>query len=241
MQLIFQDPYNSLNPRMSVGAIVGEPLTIHRLGSRRERREKTAELLRMVGLDPSAASRYPHEFSGGQRQRIGIARALALSPRLVVADEPVSSLDVSIQAQIVNLLMELKERLGLAYLLIAHDLRLVESICDRVAVMYLGQIVELGPSDELYRRPLHPYTELLLNSIPQPDPERREEKPIPEGEPPSPLEPPSGCRFHTRCPIAVERCLTEEPSMREVAAGHWAACHLAPVETTGRGEPDGRA
>jgi len=226
MQIIFQDPYDSLNPRMKVGAIVGEPLVIHRLGDRRERAEKTAELLRLVGLDPGAASRYPHEFSGGQRQRIGIARALALKPRLIVADEPVSSLDVSIQAQIINLLVDLKEKFGLAYLFIAHDLRLIEQVSDRVAVMYLGKIVEQAESAELYRRPLHPYTQLLLSSIPEPDPDVRRQKVPLNGDPPSPIAPPPGCRFHTRCPVAIARCRVEEPPLIEVGAGHLAACHL---------------
>jgi oligopeptide/dipeptide ABC transporter ATP-binding protein len=226
MQIIFQDPYDSLNPRMKVGSIVGEPLVIHRMGNRRERAEQTAELLRLVGLDEAAASRYPHEFSGGQRQRIGIARALALKPRLIVADEPVSSLDVSIQAQIINLLVDLKEKLGLAYLFIAHDLRLIEHVSDRVAVMYLGKIVEQAASAELYRRPLHPYTQLLLSSIPQPDPDAGPPKVPLDSDPPSPLAPPPGCRFQTRCPVAIDRCRVEEPPLIDIGGGHLAACHL---------------
>jgi len=227
MQIVFQDPYDSLNPRMKAGTIVEEPLVIHKMGNRRERKERVAELLSLVGLDPALARRYPHEFSGGQRQRIGIARAIALNPRLIVADEPVSSLDVSIQAQIVNLLVELQERLGLTYLFIAHDLRIVEHVSDRVAVMYMGKIVELAPAKEIYLDPRHPYTQVLLASIPEPDPDTRKTKVILEGEPPSPVAPPPGCRFHGRCPVAIEECRVLEPPLVEVSPGHWAACHLA--------------
>jgi oligopeptide/dipeptide ABC transporter ATP-binding protein len=225
MQIIFQDPQSSLNPRMKVGTIVGEPLVIHRVGTRQERLEKTAELLRLVGLDPTVGSRYPHEFSGGQRQRIGIARALALDPRFIVADEPVSSLDVSIQAQIMNLLMDLQEKLHLSFLFIAHDLRIVEHAADRVAVMHLGEIVEIAPTDELFREPAHPYSRALLASIPEPVPEKKPRQVL-EGDQPSPLDPPPGCRFHTRCPVVFDRCRLEEPPLTEVGNGHLAACHL---------------
>jgi len=231
-QVIFQDPYSSLNPRMKVGSIVAEPLVIHRVGTRQERAERTAELLAMVGLDPQVRSRYPHEFSGGQRQRIGIARALALNPRFIVADEPVSSLDVSIQAQILNLLVDLQEKLNLSYLFIAHDLRIVEHISDRVAVMYLGKLVEVAPTAELYRSPQHPYTQALLASVPEPDPQTTKPPPLVQGDPPTPLYPPSGCRFHPRCPVAVERCRNEEPPLVDIGGGHLAACHLVPPPGT---------
>ena len=231
-QVIFQDPYSSLNPRMKVGSIVAEPLVIHRVGTRQERAERTAELLAMVGLDPQVRSRYPHEFSGGQRQRIGIARALALNPRFIVADEPVSSLDVSIQAQILNLLVDLQEKLNLSYLFIAHDLRIVEHISDRVAVMYLGKLVEVAPTAELYRSPQHPYTQALLASVPEPDPQKTKSVPLAQGDPPTPLYPPSGCRFHPRCPVAVERCRSEEPPLVDIGGGHLAACHLVPPPGT---------
>lgn len=234
-QVIFQDPYSSLNPRMKVGSIVAEPLVIHRVGTRQERAERTAELLTMVGLDPQVGSRYPHEFSGGQRQRIGIARALALNPRFIVADEPVSSLDVSIQAQILNLLVDLQEKLSLSYLFIAHDLRIVEHISDRVAVMYLGKLVELAPTAALYRSPQHPYTQALLASVPEPDPQKAQKSktvPIVQGDPPTPLDPPSGCRFHPRCPVAVERCRSEEPPLVDNGDGHLTACHLVPPAGT---------
>ena len=231
-QVIFQDPYSSLNPRMKVGSIVAEPLVIHRVGTRQERAERTAELLAMVGLDPQVRSRYPHEFSGGQRQRIGIARALALNPRFIVADEPVSSLDVSIQAQILNLLVDLQEKLNLSYLFIAHDLRIVEHISDRVAVMYLGKLVEVAPTAELYRSPQHPYTQALLASVPEPDPQKTKSAPLAQGDPPTPLYPPSGCRFHPRCPVAVERCRSEEPPLVDIGGGHLAACHLVPSPGT---------
>ncbi|MGH7406934.1 MAG: ABC transporter ATP-binding protein [Candidatus Methylomirabilales bacterium] len=226
MQIIFQDPYSSLNPRMSVEQIVGEGMIIHRLARGAERRDRTADLLRKVGLSPDHMKRYPHEFSGGQRQRIGIARALAVSPSLIIADEPISALDVSIQAQVLNLLQDLQEEFGLTYLLIAHDLRVVEHISDRVAVMYLGQIVELADSRELYQNPLHPYTQALMSAIPVPDPTVKRERIILKGDPPSPLRPPSGCRFHTRCPKRFEPCDREEPVLREVQRDHWVSCHL---------------
>lgn len=226
MQIIFQDPYSSLNPRMSVEQIVGEGMVIHRLARGAERRDRIADLLRKVGLSPDHMKRYPHEFSGGQRQRIGIARALAVSPSLIIADEPISALDVSIQAQVLNLLQDLQEEFGLTYLFIAHDLRVVEHISDRVAVMYLGQIVELADSRELYRNPLHPYTQALMSAIPIPDPTVKRERVILKGDPPSPLRPPSGCRFHTRCPKRFEPCDRQEPVLREVQRGHWVSCHL---------------
>jgi oligopeptide/dipeptide ABC transporter ATP-binding protein len=225
-QIVFQDAYGALNPRMRVGAAVGEALAIHRLcASRAERGEHAARLLEQVGLDRSALRRYPHEFSGGQRQRIGIARAIACSPRFIVADEPVSALDPPVQAQIINLLMELQERLGLAYLLIAHDLRLVQHVCDRVAVMYLGRIVEEAPADLLFRAPLHPYTRALLASTPSPRP-GAPKPPAIAGEPASPAAPPSGCPFHPRCPLAVADCSRVEPRLMPAASGHRVACHL---------------
>jgi oligopeptide/dipeptide ABC transporter ATP-binding protein len=229
MQIIFQDPFASLNPRMTVGDAIGEGLLIHRLGSPREREARVAELLDIVGLRAEHAARYPHEFSGGQRQRIGIARALALSPDLIVADEPVSSLDVSIQAQILNLLLELRERFGIAYLFVSHDLRVVRHVSDRVAVMYLGKLVEEAPAAELYARPQHPYTEALLSAVPVPDPTRHVQRIVLQGDVPSPLAPPPGCPFHPRCRRAIERCKTEPPALREVGAGHLSACHLAPL------------
>jgi oligopeptide transport system ATP-binding protein len=227
IQVIYQDPYSSLNPRMKVGDIVGEPIKVHRLEpDAARRRERVAELLRTCGLDPGFADRYPHEMSGGQRQRVGIARALALDPEFIVCDEAVSALDVSIQAQVVNLLEDLRERLGLTYLFIAHDLSLVRHLCHRVAVMYLGRIVELADSDELFDSPLHPYTQALLASVPVPDPSieaRRDFRP-PKGEVPSPMNPPSGCVFHPRCPIAVAGCKGARPEVREVRPGHFVAC-----------------
>jgi oligopeptide/dipeptide ABC transporter ATP-binding protein len=226
MQIIFQDPYSSLNPMMTVRTIVREPLTIHRIGNRREREERTMELLRLVGLKPELARRYPHELSGGERQRVGIARAIALEPAFLVADEPVTALDVSVQAQILNLLLELQEKLSLTYLFIAHDLRVVEHISDRVAVMYLGRIVELSDSVDLYAKPLHPYTEALLSAIPVPDPATKRQRIILEGDPPSPIHPPPGCPFHTRCHKRFQRCDQEVPVLREVAPRHWVACHL---------------
>jgi oligopeptide transport system ATP-binding protein len=230
-QMIFQDPYASLNPRWTVNAIVGEPLRVHGLAKGKAQTERVQELLRLVGLNPLFVNRYPHEFSGGQRQRIGIARALASDPEFIICDEPISALDVSIQAQVVNLLEDLQDRLGLTYLFIAHDLSMVRHICDRVAVMYLGKLVELGPKDELYSHPLHPYTQALLSAVPIPDPkaERKRQRIILTGDVPSPIDPPRGCHFHTRCPIAVDRCKTAEPAWREMSAGsgHWVACHLA--------------
>ncbi len=224
MQIIFQDPYSSLNPRMRVGDIIEEPLIIHRTGGRSERRERVIELLNLVGLDAEHAARYPHEFSGGQRQRIGIARALALDPRFIVCDEPVSALDVSVQAQIVNLLEDLQSRLGLTYLFISHGLAVVEHISTRVGIMYLGKIVETASSEEIFRNPVHPYTRALLSAIPVPDPDaKRERLPI-EGDIPTPINPPSGCRFRTRCPVVEPRCAEMEPEMVEVAEGHWVAC-----------------
>jgi oligopeptide transport system ATP-binding protein len=227
MQMIFQDPYASLNPRMSVRDIVGEPLVIHKMGTNQERRERVLELMRIVGLNPYYASRFPHEFSGGQRQRIGIARALAVSPDFIVCDEPVSALDVSIQAQIINLLEELQEQFGLTYLFIAHDLAVVRHISDRVTVMYLGKLMELATSTEIYDNPLHPYTKALLSAVPIPDPalERKRERIILTGDVPSSLRPPRGCVFHTRCPIAIDDCRQIIPEWREAEPGHWVACH----------------
>ncbi|MDE2491958.1 MAG: ATP-binding cassette domain-containing protein [Elusimicrobia bacterium] len=229
--IIFQDPYESLNQTHPIGFILQEPFLIHGVGTPESRRAWARELLAKVGLPPSAFDRYPHEFSGGQRQRIGIARAIALKPKLVILDEPVSALDVSIQSQILNLLLDLQREMGLAYVFIAHDLAVVKHVSDRIAVMYLGKVVETAPADELHARPLHPYTQALMASIPEPDPSRRiEDKPVLEGDVPSPRNPPPGCRFHTRCPFAQARCREEEPILRPgpgAAAGHQVACHYA--------------
>ncbi len=227
MQIIFQDPYASLNPRMTVGSIVGEPLTIHGIAKGKEKEEKVASLLHRVGLRPEHIRRYPHEFSGGQRQRIGIARALALNPKLIIADEPVSALDVSIQAQVINLLEDLQKEFGIAFVLIAHDLAVVQHVSDRIAVMYLGKIVEMSSADRVVMEPKHPYTEALLSAVPIPDPTLRKKRMILTGDVPSPVNPPSGCRFHTRCPYKEERCVAEEPPMREISPGHFAACHFS--------------
>ena len=229
MQMIFQDPYASLNPRMTVGSIIGEPLEVHGIGStRKERQERVQELLKTVGLNPYFVNRYPHEFSGGQRQRIGVARALAVNPAFIVCDEPISALDVSIQAQIINLLEDLQDELGLTYLFIAHDLSVVRHISDRIAVMYLGKIVELADRDELYENPMHPYTQALLSAVPIPDPviENQRKRMILEGDVPSPANPPKGCNFSTRCPRVMDVCRQQDPPFKEYKPGHFAACYL---------------
>ena len=237
MQIIFQDPYASLNPRMSIGRIIEEPLLTHKIGENRQERQSIVHsLMDKVGIRPEFYSRYPHQFSGGQRQRVGIARALALNPELIVCDEPVSALDVSIQAQILNLLRDLQKELGLTYLFISHDLGVVRYISDRVCVMFLGRLCEIGGTKELYQSPIHPYTRLLMESVPKPDPTlRREEREILTGDIPSPIDPPSGCRFHTRCPYAKEICSKEAPPMREFGNGRYAACHF-PLAQPQKGE-----
>ena len=229
MQIIFQDPYASLNPRMTVGSIIGEPLEIHKIAKGSEKEERVASLLQKVGLRAEDMRKYPHEFSGGQRQRIGIARALALNPKLIVCDEPVSALDVSIQAQVINLLEDLQAEFGLSYLFIAHNLNVVEHISNRVAVMYLGQIVELASDEELYRNPQHPYTEALLSAVPIPDPTVKKKRIILEGDVPSPINPPRGCHFHTRCMYKDKICEEVEPEFKDIGGGHWVACHFRPV------------
>jgi oligopeptide/dipeptide ABC transporter ATP-binding protein len=227
MQLIFQDPYSTLNPRMTVGSAIAEPMQVHHLVPKDKQAARVAELLRIVGLNPSYANRYPHEFSGGQRQRICIARALACEPEFIVCDEPISALDVSIQAQIVNLLQDLQEEFGLTYLFIAHDLSVVRHISDRIAVMYLGQLVEMAPKEALFERPYHPYTQALLSAVPKPDPkhEKQRERIVLTGDVPSPINPPGGCRFHPRCPLASEVCTREVPKWNEIEPGRWVACH----------------
>jgi len=226
MQIIFQDPYASLNPRMTIRTIVGEPFAIHDIAAGSEREARVEELLKTVGLDSSVMNRYPHEFSGGQRQRVGIARALALKPKLIIADEPVSALDVSIQAQIINLLADLQEQFGLTYLFISHAIPVIEHISTRIGVMYLGKLVEIGTSRQICTAPKHPYTQALLSAVPVPDPGAKKQRVILRGDVPTPVDPPAGCRFHTRCPIAVDRCKVEEPPLRQIQDGRDAACHF---------------
>ncbi len=227
MQIIFQDPYASLNPRLTVASIIGEALQIHGLAkTNKDIEARVVDLLETVGLRPEYMHRYPHEFSGGQRQRIGIARALAVEPKLIVCDEPVSALDVSVQAQVINLLEDLQEKFGLTYLFIAHDLSVVEHISDRVAVMYLGRVVEIATAKDLYANPTHPYTEALLSAVPVPDPKAKRKRIVLQGDVPNPIRPPKGCHFHTRCPIAVARCSVDVPHLKETAPGHWVSCHL---------------
>ena len=230
MQMIFQDPQASLNPRQTVASIIEEPMIVHNIGTRTERREKVAWLMAKVGMRPEASGRYPHEFSGGQRQRIGIARALALNPKLIVCDEPVSALDVSVRAQVINLLEDLKREFELSYLFISHDLSVVEHVSDRIAVMYLGRIVETAEGNSLWKRPLHPYTQALISAVPVPDPTAMSRRVVLQGDLPSPLNPPTGCRFHTRCPYATELCRQSEPQLRRVDGTHQMACHYLPDE-----------
>ena len=225
IQIVFQDPYSSLNPRLTIGRIVGEPLRIHRLCDEHAIEARTAEMLRKVGLGPDHMPRYPHELSGGQRQRVGIARALISNPEMVVADEPVSALDVSIQAQVLNLIADLRREMQLSMLMISHNMAVIQHACDRIAVMYLGQIVELGAADEIVVAPAHPYTEALVSAVPVPDPSAQRRRIVLKGDVPSPIDPPSGCRFHTRCPHATPQCAAEVPLLQEVRPGHWAACH----------------